>query len=181
MQGVVFLKWNTVYNPVFLLSSTVGVTMMNDVRLSWEDITAVRDSESQVVFANGNSFTASGLMLRWRIAHDFLVKPIYGTVCLILLGLPHTHTYHQCDFIFLNKKISKYKLLARSFIMISKSSAFISRVVNILNSLPNTVVDVESVNLFKSRLDRFWMHQIDYGTEFTGTGNQSGSLNESEF
>jgi len=34
------------------------------------------------------------------------------------------------------------------------------RIVNIWNSLPNAVVvDVDSVDLFKSRLDNFWMSQ----------------------
>ena len=32
-------------------------------------------------------------------------------------------------------------------------------IVNIWNSLPNAVVDVYSVDLFKSRLDNFWMSQ----------------------
>ena len=38
-------------------------------------------------------------------------------------------------------------------------------VVNIWNSLPNAVVDVNSVEVFKSRLDNFWKFQdvkIDY-------------------
>jgi len=46
-----------------------------------------------------------------------------------------------------------------------------ARTVNIWNSLPNGVVngDVDSVNLCKSRLDRFWTHQdgtdIDIGAK----------------
>jgi len=37
--------------------------------------------------------------------------------------------------------------------------SFNNRIVNIWNSLPNAVVDVDSVDLFKSRLDNFWMPQ----------------------
>ena len=37
--------------------------------------------------------------------------------------------------------------------------SFNNRIVNIWNSLPNAVVDVYSVDLFKSRLDNFWMSQ----------------------
>jgi len=37
--------------------------------------------------------------------------------------------------------------------------SFTNRIVNIWNSLPNAVVDVDSVDLFKSRLNNFWMFQ----------------------
>jgi len=37
--------------------------------------------------------------------------------------------------------------------------SFTNRIVNIWNSLPNAVVDVDSFNLFKSRLDNCWMSQ----------------------
>jgi len=33
------------------------------------------------------------------------------------------------------------------------------RIVNILNSLPKSVVDVDTLCLFKALLDKFWMHQ----------------------
>jgi len=36
---------------------------------------------------------------------------------------------------------------------------FTNRVVNIWNSLANYVITAESVNSFKSRLDKFWKHQ----------------------
>ena len=41
---------------------------------------------------------------------------------------------------------------------------------------PNHVVDVNSVNLFKARLDRFWMDQdvkYDFMADLTGTGDRS--------
>jgi len=50
----------------------------------------------------------------------------------------------------LSKNTSHYDL--RKF-------SFNNRIVNIWNSLPNIVVDVYSVDLFKSRLDNFWMSQ----------------------
>jgi len=36
---------------------------------------------------------------------------------------------------------------------------FIKRVVNAWNSLPDHVVLSETINTFKSRLDKFWQHQ----------------------
>ena len=50
---------------------------------------------------------------------------------------------------------------------------FTNRVVNIWNSLPNYVITTESVNSFKSRLDKFWKHQelmYNYRSESHGTG-----------
>ena len=53
---------------------------------------------------------------------------------------------------------------------------FSARIVNIWNSLPNHVVDVNSVNLLKARLDRFWMNQdvkYYFTADLTGTGDRS--------
>ena len=53
---------------------------------------------------------------------------------------------------------------------------FSARVVNIWNSLPDYVVDVDTVDIFKSRLDRFWKDQdvmFDCDADLTGTGNRS--------
>jgi len=39
-----------------------------------------------------------------------------------------------------------------------------------------TVVEVDAVGQFKSRLDKFWMYQVityDFTAELTGTGDQS--------
>jgi len=49
-------------------------------------------------------------------------------------------------------------------------------IVNIWNSLPNSVVDVDTVCLFKARLDKFWMHQdvlYDSAAGLTGIGDRS--------
>jgi len=48
--------------------------------------------------------------------------------------------------------------------------------INPMNSLPNSVVDANSVNAFKARLDKFWLHQeimFDFTADLSGTGNRS--------
>ena len=47
---------------------------------------------------------------------------------------------------------------------------------NIWNSLPDYVVDVDTVDIFKSRLDKFWKDQdvmFDCDADLTGPGNRS--------
>ena len=59
--------------------------------------------------------------------------------------------------------------------------SFTNRIVNIWNSLPNVVVDVDTVDLFKTRLDKFWTFQdvkYDYTVDLTGTGDRSEFDNE---
>ena len=54
--------------------------------------------------------------------------------------------------------------------------SFSNRIVNIWNSLPNAVADVDSVDLFKSGLDNFWMSQdvkYDYTVNLAGTGDRA--------
>ena len=56
------------------------------------------------------------------------------------------------------------------------TSIFSARIVNIWNSLPNSIVDASTVNAFKARLDKFWSHQAvkyDFTADLTGTGNRS--------
>ena len=48
--------------------------------------------------------------------------------------------------------------------------------VNIWNSLPDHAVDVNTVNLFKTRLDKFWVNQgvkYDFTADLTGTRGRS--------
>jgi len=55
-------------------------------------------------------------------------------------------------------------------------SIFSARIVNIWNSLPNSIVDACTVNAFKARSDKFWQHQLmefDFTADLTGTGNRS--------
>lgn len=51
--------------------------------------------------------------------------------------------------------------------------SFGSRVVNVWNSLPDYVVEADSLNAFKNRLDKYWTNQevvYDYKSDLTGTG-----------
>jgi len=44
-----------------------------------------------------------------------------------------------------------------------------------LNCLSNHVVDVNAVDLFKARLDKFWMNQdvkYDFEADLTGSGDR---------
>ena len=73
---------------------------------------------------------------------------------------------------------NKYKLIKDSFHYDIRKFSFTSRIVNVWNSLPNSVVDADSVDIFKSRLpvDKFWLHQevlYDYTAELTGIGDRS--------
>ena len=52
--------------------------------------------------------------------------------------------------------------------------AFCARVVNIWNSLPNEVVEADTVNTFKYGLDKHWSNQdvlLDFNADLTGTGS----------
>ena len=55
---------------------------------------------------------------------------------------------------------------------------FTERVVNLWNSLPSLVVEAQSLNCFKTRLDKFWSnHDVLYNFKapFLGTGSRSYS------
>jgi len=50
------------------------------------------------------------------------------------------------------------------------------RIVNIWNSLPNYVIDANTVDIFKTRLDKFWKDQevfYDFTCDITGSGDRS--------
>ena len=51
--------------------------------------------------------------------------------------------------------------------------SFVSRVVNIWNSLPDYVVEADSLNAFKNRLNKYRTNQdvvYDYKSDLKGTG-----------
>jgi len=51
--------------------------------------------------------------------------------------------------------------------------SFCYRVVNVWNSLPDYVVEANSVNSFKNRLDKYWANQefvFNFNSELMGTG-----------
>ena len=71
----------------------------------------------------------------------------------------------------LDKGLAKYDL---------RKYYFTNRVVNVSvnarNSLPDHVVLSETINTFKSRLDKFWQHQdmiYDFRAELHGTGSHT--------
>jgi len=71
---------------------------------------------------------------------------------------------------------NKYKLIKDSFRLDIRKYSFSARIVNIWNSLPNQVVDVNTVNLFKTRLDKFWRFQnvvFDFTADLAVIGDRS--------
>jgi len=71
---------------------------------------------------------------------------------------------------------NKYILLNNRFHYDLRKHYFSARIVNIWNSLPNHVVEVNTVNLFKARLDRFWANQdvkYNFTADLTGIGDRS--------
>jgi len=72
---------------------------------------------------------------------------------------------------------NKYKLQNHiSFHYNFRRFSFAARVVNMWNSLPDHVVDVNSLKQFETRLDKFWGNQdvmFDWTAEITGTGDRS--------
>lgn len=78
---------------------------------------------------------------------------------------------------------NKYKLLNHTFHYNFRKFSFAARIVNIWNSLPDYVVDVNSVAVFKKRLDKFWADQnvmFDWTADITGTGDRSEYIVESD-
>ena len=71
---------------------------------------------------------------------------------------------------------NKFKLQNHSFNHNFRKFFFSARIVNTWNSLPNYVVDVQSINVFKVRLDKFLAQQevmFDWTADLTGTGDRS--------
>ena len=54
---------------------------------------------------------------------------------------------------------NKFKLQNQSYNHNFRKIFFSARIVNIWNSLPNYVVDVQSIDVFKVHLDQFWAQQ----------------------
>ena len=53
-----------------------------------------------------------------------------------------------------------FKLSNQRFYHDVRKYSFIPRIINIWNSLPDLVVNVDSINIFKSRLDKYWINQV---------------------
>ena len=61
-------------------------------------------------------------------------------------------------------------------LMHQENFLFCSRVVNMWNSLPDSVVDADTLNTLKSRLDKHWLDQdvvYNFHFELAGTGGAS--------
>jgi len=54
---------------------------------------------------------------------------------------------------------NKYKLQTFSCHYNIRKYSFSSRVVNMWNSLPTDVVETDTINTFKNRLDKYWFNQ----------------------
>jgi len=75
-----------------------------------------------------------------------------------------------------NTRGNHYKLQNHTFLYDLRKNFFSAHIVNIWNSLPNSVIDACIVNAFKACLDKFWQHQsvkFDFTADLMGTGNQS--------
>ena len=71
---------------------------------------------------------------------------------------------------------NKYKLYQSSVKYDLRKHFFTNSVVSLWNSLSDDVVDSNTVNCFKGRLDEFWINQsvlYNWDADFTGTGNRS--------
>ena len=56
------------------------------------------------------------------------------------------------------------------------SYAFVPRIIGLLNSLPDFVVKVDSINVVKKRLDKYCSYQdfmFDYTADIAGIGDRS--------
>ena len=56
-------------------------------------------------------------------------------------------------------KGSSFKLSNLRFYYDIRKYAFVPRIINVWNSLPDFVVKVDSINVFKKRLDKYWSYQ----------------------
>ena len=73
---------------------------------------------------------------------------------------------------------NRYKLIKEHVRYDVRKYFFTNRVVDIWNSLPDSIVSADSINIFKNRLDKLWCNQdlfFNYESELTGTGNRSES------
>ena len=71
---------------------------------------------------------------------------------------------------------NKYKLLNKTFRYDIRKYSFTARTNNTWNSLAKKIVDAESVNTFKTRLDKYWSYQpllYDFKAELAGTRDRS--------
>ena len=71
---------------------------------------------------------------------------------------------------------NSFKIITRRCHYDLRKYSFCNRVTNIWNSLPNDVVNASSLNVFKNRLDKHWIHQdamYDWHADISGTRSRS--------
>ena len=94
-----------------------------------------------------------------------IVSGKYDSMAAPMIPRSHSYTTRGCD-LRLHKSRAKY--LRKYF--------FSNRVVNAWNSLRGHVVNADTVNCIKSRLDKFWANQelmYNFRSEIHGTGSRS--------
>ena len=85
---------------------------------------------------------------------------------------PHRRNYSRYDAVDIQGSV----LMPTRRPISLRKYFFTNRIVNVWNSLPDTVVMSETVNQFKNKLDKFWANQdviFNYKAELTGVGNRS--------
>ena len=85
-----------------------------------------------------------------------------------------TELHHHYLIIRLLPEVTSLSCKIRVLIIILENFSFLQ--VNIWNSLPNYVVYVQSIDVFKVHLDQFWAQQevmFDWTADLTGTGDRS--------
>jgi len=74
---------------------------------------------------------------------------------------------------FITTRGNDYKLQKFTCHYNLKKYSCCSRIANTWNSLPNDVVEAETINTFKNRLDKHWCNQdvlFDFHADITGIG-----------
>ena len=92
--------------------------------------------------------------------------------CITITELHH----HYLIIIRLLPEVTSSSCRIRVLIITLEIFFFSAKTVNIWNSLPNYVIDVQSIDVFKVRLDKFWAQQkvmFDWTADLPGTGDRS--------
>ena len=105
------------------------------------------------------------------------MQQTHTTTCLLTFIIFHYLIKHQqIHAISHITRGNCFKLSNQRFYHDVRKYSFIPRIINIWNSLPDFVVNVDSINIFKSRLDKYWINQdivFDYTADLAGTGDRS--------
>ena len=97
----------------------------------------------------------------------FLVLLFWYLKCHLMLNLAFGNAYtdsklHRPQH---DRSVCHYNL---------RKYSFCSRIVNTWNSLPNDIVEAETINTFKNRLDKHWSNQdvlFNFHADISGTGS----------